>query len=144
MKLKVLHRSRYKIAAAMDGDECETLTFLNDVSSKYRASAEGLIHLIERIADHGLDSLSTKLCHLVDKENKIYELIKGDLRLLFFKGHCDVLVITSHGFLKKSQKTPDNEKNKAVRLQETISASTRCKTHRSNRRSGGINGAKIL
>ncbi|CCE21999.1 type II toxin-antitoxin system RelE/ParE family toxin [Methylotuvimicrobium alcaliphilum] len=118
MKLKVLHRTRYTIAAAMNGDECETETFLNDISTKYQASAEGLIHLIERIAEHGLDGLSTKLCHLVDKENKIYELIKGDLRLLFFKGHCDILIITSHGFLKKSQKTPDNEKNKAVRYKK--------------------------
>lgn len=91
---------------------------MKDISTKYQASAEGLIHLIERIAEHGLDGLSTKLCHLVDKENKIYELIKGDLRLLFFKGHCDILIITSHGFLKKSQKTPDNEKNKAVRYKK--------------------------
>lgn len=118
MKLKVLHRTRYTIAAAMDGEECETETFLYDISSNYQASTDGLIHLIERIADHGLDGLSTKLCHLVDKENKIYELIKGDLRLLFFKGHCDILIITSHGFLKKSQKTPYNEKNKAIRCKK--------------------------
>jgi len=118
MKLKVLHRTRYTIAAATEEDECETETFLNEASSKYQASAEGLFQLIERIADYGLDGLSTKLCHLVDKENKIYELIKGDLRLLFFKGHRDVLIVTSHGFMKKSQKTPNNEKKKAIRCKK--------------------------
>lgn len=118
MKLKVIYRTRFTITAAMDDDECETATFLNEASSKYQANAEGLFQLIERIADHGLDGLSTKLCHLVDKENKIYELIKGDLRLLFFKGHRDVLIVTSHGFLKKSQKTPNNEKNKAIRCKK--------------------------
>lgn len=114
MRLKALYRARYTIAAAMNGDECETETFLGDIPAKYQASGNGLIHLIERIAHHGLDGLPTKLCHLVDQDHKIYELIKGDLRLLFFKGHCDILIITSHGFLKKSQKTPDNEKSKAI------------------------------
>lgn len=114
MKLKVLHRTQFTIASAMDGDECETETFLNGLASKYQASAEGLYVLIERIADQGLDGMSSKLWHLVDAENKIYELIKGDLRLLCFKGHGDVLVIASHGFLKKTQKTPTKEKNKAI------------------------------
>ncbi|MDT4331076.1 type II toxin-antitoxin system RelE/ParE family toxin [Methylomonas sp. MS20] len=117
MKLKVLHHDKFKIAATMNGTECEVEAFFEESisNSNYEASAEGLFVLIERIAKDGLDGLSPHVWHLVDKDNKIYELIKGDLRLLFFKGPGDLLVIASHGFIKKTQKTPDNEKNKAIR-----------------------------
>lgn len=117
MKLKVLHRNKFKIAATMNGSECEVETFFAEImsDSNYEASAQGLIVLIERIAKEGLDGLSPHIWHLVDNDNKIFELKKGRLRLLFFKGPGDVLVIASHGFIKKTQKTPDNEKNKAIR-----------------------------
>lgn len=117
MKLKLLHRDKFKIAATMNGSECEVEAFFDEAisNSSYEASAEGLIVLIERMAKDGLDGLSTHIWHLVDKDNKIFELIKGDLRLLFFKGNGDILVIASHGFIKKTQKTPENEKNKAIR-----------------------------
>lgn len=118
MKLKVLHKSRYKITAAMDGDKCETETFLSTLETKYQASGDGLLRLIVHIAENGLDGLPPKLCHLVDQQNKIFELIKGDLRLLFFKGHCDILIVTSHGFLKKTQTTPDNHKEKAIQYKK--------------------------
>jgi len=119
MKLKILHESqKYKVASVMDGDECETETFLNDLDSKYHASAAGLIRLIEQITESGLDGLSTKQFHLVDAENKIYELIKGDIRLLCFKGHANLLIVTTHAFIKKTQKTPENDKNKAIRYKK--------------------------
>ncbi|WP_020482523.1 type II toxin-antitoxin system RelE/ParE family toxin [Methylomonas sp. MK1] len=115
MKLKVIHSARYKIAAVMNGDSCDLEAFFNELSAKYNASATGLFTLIDRIAKEGLDGLSSQLWHMVDNNEKIFELIKGDLRLLFFKGNGDVLIIASHGFIKKSQKTPDKEKTKAIR-----------------------------
>ncbi|HEY8035625.1 MAG TPA: type II toxin-antitoxin system RelE/ParE family toxin [Methylobacter sp.] len=118
MKLKILHESRYKIAAVMSGDDCETLSFFNEIESKNQSSVDGLLGLIERIADYGIDTLPTKLSHLVDKEEKIYELIKGNIRLLYFKGNCDVLIVTTHAFIKKTQKTPENHKNKAIMLKK--------------------------
>jgi len=114
MKLQILLADRFKIAAVMKGEECETLTFLNELEAKYQSSADGLFSLIDHIAKYGLDGLSSKQCHLVDQRNKIYELIKGDIRLLFFKGQGDLLVVTTHAFLKKTPKTPEQDKNKAV------------------------------
>jgi len=122
----------------MDGDECETETFLNDLDSKYHASAAGLIRLIEQITESGLDGLSTKQFHLVDAENKIYELIKGDIRLLCFKGHANLLIVTTHAFIKKTQKTPENDKNKAIRHKKKVSAGARPETNYFGPRSGGI------
>ena len=122
MKLKILIESEithYKIAAVMEGDECETEIFLNELPEKYQASADGLFRLIEHIVERGgLDGLSPKQCHLVDKDHKILELIKGDIRLLFFKGHGDTIIVTTHAFIKKTQKTPENHKNKAIRYKK--------------------------
>jgi phage-related protein len=71
--------------------------------------------VIEQIVERGIDVLSAKQCHQVDKNNKISELIKGDIRLLFFKGHGDTIIVTTHAFIKKTQKTTDKDKNKAIR-----------------------------
>lgn len=116
MNIKILHESKYRIAAVVedDGETCPVLDFLADIDSQYQGSADGLMALIDRIAEHGFEGLSTKLCHYVDKGNKIYELIKGDLRLFFFKGHCDVIVIATHAIIKKQQKTANKDKNKAI------------------------------
>lgn len=118
MKLKILLESpssHVKIVAIMDGDSCETEEFLNDLAENYQASADGLFRLIEQIVERGLDALSTKQCHQVDKTNKISELIKGDIRLLFFKGHGDTIIVTTHALIKKTRKTPEKDKNKAIR-----------------------------
>ncbi len=121
MKLKILLESpsaHHKVVAVMDGDECLTEVFLNDLADNYQASAHGLLRLIEQIVERGLEVLSTKQCHQVDKENKIYELIKGDIRLLFFKGHGNTLIVTTHAFIKKTKKTPEKDKSKAIRYKK--------------------------
>ncbi len=121
MKLKVLLESpssHVKVVAIMEGDTCETEEFLNDLAENYQASADGLFRLIEQVVESGLEALSTKQCHQVDKTHKIYELIKGDIRLLFFKGHGDTLIVTTHALIKKTQKTPEKDKNKAIRYKK--------------------------
>lgn len=118
MKLKVLLQSpssHYKVVAVMDGDSCEIEEFFNDLADNYQASASGLFRLIEQIVERGIDVLSAKQCHQVDKNHKISELIKGDIRLLFFKGHGDTIIVATHAFIKKTKKTPDKDKNKAIR-----------------------------
>lgn len=91
MKLLEMSHAQYKIAAVVDeqGDKltCPVYEFFESIEKQYQGSADGLLALIERIANNGMQGLSSKLCHLVDEDNKIYELIKGDLRLFFFKGH---------------------------------------------------------
>jgi hypothetical protein len=116
MKLKVLHETqKFKVAAVMNGDACETESFFDELDQKYQATADGIFDLIDHIAQYGLDGLPSKLFHLVDQENKIFELIKGDIRLLCFKGHGSLLIVTTHAFIKKSQKTKNTHKEKAIR-----------------------------
>ena len=114
MQLQILLKNNFKIAAVSQNNQCEVETFLEQIDARYSASADGIFSLIEHISENGLNCLSSKLCHLIDRDNKIYELIKGDIRLLFFRGHGDILIIASHAFIKKSQKTPNKEKSKAI------------------------------
>jgi hypothetical protein len=118
MKLVTIRQSQYKVAAVLDeqGEKltCPVYEFFESIEKQYQGSADGLLALIDRIANDGIRGLSSKLCHLVDEDNKIYELIKGDLRLFFFKGHCDLIVIATHGIIKKSQHTKTSDKNRAI------------------------------
>lgn len=118
MKLLTISQAHYRVAAVIDeqGDKliCPVYEFFEAIEKQYQGSADGLLALIDRIARNGTQGLSSKLCHLVDEENKIYELIKGDLRLFFFKGHGDLIVIASHGIIKKSQHTRASDKNRAL------------------------------
>jgi len=54
------------------------------------------------------------MTHEVNKPHKIYELIKGDLRLLFFKGSDDVIVVCTVGVLKKTQKADKSAMTRSI------------------------------
>ena len=104
MKLKVLTRSRYIVAAVMDGDECPAEVFITEGEASTSANREGLWSLLERVAMHGLESLPSSLFHEADKQRKVYEFVKGRLRLFCFKGSEDIVVICVDGTLKDSKK----------------------------------------
>lgn len=65
-------------------------------------------------AERGPFSLPKSRVHLIDKENKIYQFIGGNLRVAFFVD-ADCLVICTHGFVKKSQKTKSRDQNQATK-----------------------------
>lgn len=125
MKLQILATDKYTVTAIVDernGESCPLVDFLQELPAKYQGSVNGVINLIERIAQDGLDPLSSKQCHCVDSNYKIHELIKGDLRVFFFKGHCDMIVIATHGIIKKTQKTKASDKNMAVKYKQQYHA----------------------
>lgn len=118
MQLKVLLQGRFIVAAVMVNDDCPSESFITEGEAAYEASRDGLTDLLSRISEHGLSNLSSKQTHEVDKERKIYELIKGDLRLFYFKGQGDVVVICTSGSLKKGQKVDKKAVNAAAKLQD--------------------------
>jgi hypothetical protein len=132
MKLLAISQGQYKVAAVLDeqGNEltCPVYEFFESIEKKYQASANGLLALMENMAHNGMQGLSSKLCHIVDEENKIYELIKGDLRLFFFKGHCDLIVIATHGIIKKTQKTNVSDKKRALKYKKLYQTAHDTKT----------------
>ncbi|MBT9517933.1 MAG: type II toxin-antitoxin system RelE/ParE family toxin [Methyloversatilis discipulorum] len=109
MKLRTISQKCFRVAAVEDHrGKCATTDFLKVDNPAVR----GLRVLLERVATEGLARFSSTLAHHVGQE--IYEFKKGDYRLLWFKGHGETVVICSHGFVKKSQKTPTSEVDAAA------------------------------
>lgn len=129
MKLLSLEKGKFHITAYVDesGDEdcCPITEFLEEAEgSNYEKHANGLMVLLERFAEHGHEIFNDKQCHYIDKNNKIWQLRKGSLRLLWFYGGKNRVIVCSHAFIKKSQKTPPKEKAKAIKLKSDFESLT--------------------
>ncbi len=77
------------------------------------------------MAANGPRALNAAQAHQVDANDKIYELIAGGLRVLYFLGESGQVVICTHLFLKKSQKTPPREVARAVRAKKEYELATK-------------------
>ncbi len=116
MQILVLHSNQHKVGAVGNLDSCEPIDSLMNLQATYQASADGLLVLLERISKEGLSNISTKLSHRVDENENIYELIKGDLRLFYFKTAEDFLIICTSALIKKSNAVDQKHVRKAIRL----------------------------
>lgn len=123
MKVLEVRSGRFRVGAVVkersSGDkECELLAAFDRLEANEEASGDRLLNLFDQVAADGLSALNSHQFHLVDQEHGIYEFIAGRLRVLFFKGASGQMVICTHLFMKKGQKTPDEEKNRAVKLKK--------------------------
>ena len=116
MEILVTYSNQYKIGAVGNAESCEPIDMLTNPGANYQASADGLLNLLERISKDGLFNISTKLSHRVDENENIYELIKGGLRLFYFKTEEDFLIICTSALIKKSQAVDQKHVRKAIRL----------------------------
>lgn len=112
MRLLKLHEGQYTVHAICDGQgEAQLLQFLEGLGANYSSSRNGMLNLLERCAGHG-PPRNADLKHRLD--DGIFELIKGQLRVIFFTDAGN-LIICSHGFLKKTRKVPRKEIEAAKR-----------------------------
>lgn len=127
MRLLEIANNQWQILAPVEGQDdegaelCPVLEFITGhFGGKYSASAKGLLAMLEKTStsENGPRIFNDDQCHEVDKSESIFEFIKGDLRLLWFYGKDRKVVVCSHGFLKKSQKTPDAERQRAIALKK--------------------------
>ena len=116
MELTIIFSDKYSVAAVSKNNVCKVTDFLQELEDAYQASAEGLFDVMERVSIDGLDQLPYSLSHFADKKEKIYEFIKGDLRLFYFKGHDNLLVICTSVVIKKTQKVDKKQIDLAIRL----------------------------
>lgn len=116
MEVLVLYNDQYKIGAVGNSNSCESIDSLMKVGANYQASSDGLFKLLDRISKEGLVDISNKLSHRVDENENIYELIKGDLRLFYFKTEEDFLIICTSALIKKTQAVDQKHVKKAIRL----------------------------
>ncbi|GFM73770.1 hypothetical protein PSCICL_47620 [Pseudomonas cichorii] len=96
--------------------------FMDEVGAGFEANLNGLLIMMERHSKLGSDAFNTAQCHYVDQGEKIYEYIKGRLRIFWFEDD-DKIIVCTHGIVKKSQKTPGREIQKAIRVKRTYSQS---------------------
>jgi phage-related protein len=112
MKLRLLLEGRYRILAVCSrrGD-CQLLDFLNELDSNFQDQADRMLFRLEETARRG-PSTNPDICRKIGQE--IWEFRAGRIRVLWFYGENLEVIICSHGFLKRTPKTPRNEKQKAV------------------------------
>src|SRR4030066_2271851 len=97
------------LAACTERGECELLSFLNEMEGPIGRAAIRMASILERTAKEG-PSRRTEISHQI--EDEIYEFIQGRLRVLWFYDEGS-LVVCSHGFVKKTRKTPRPELRRA-------------------------------
>ena len=88
--------------------------FFDEIGSNYEANVAGVMTMMEQHSEYGSELFNSCQCHYVDQKEQIYEYIKGRIRVFWFEDD-DRVVICTHGILKKSQKTPRHEIDRAKR-----------------------------
>lgn len=103
MRLRRLATGTWQVLAiCSDRGDCPVESFLAAQRGKLADQAQRMWALFDVVAADG-PPRSTGISHKVAAE--IWELIRGDLRVLWFYDQGRA-VICSHGFLKQTQKTP--------------------------------------
>lgn len=123
MKIYPLNSKAWSVYAVVNesdpNDEtCELLDFLDGLPAKFHGSRDGMFQYFERFATLGQSAFNDAICHYVDKDEKIWEFIKGDIRVLWFYAGHDRVIICNHGFIKSSNKTPNSDKKKAIKAKK--------------------------
>ena len=123
MKILSIQRAKFHVGAVVqekgDGSlACSLIEDFNDIEATYEKSRDRLLEYFKYVASGGLQALNSAQCHQIDANNRIYEFIAGKLRVLFFQSARGNLVVCTHVFLKKTQKTPRKEVSKAIRARK--------------------------
>lgn len=111
MRLRVIERGQWSVlAACRDRGDCPLLDFLNQLPPNLEKDARKTARLLERVSDHG-PPRKTTISHQIS--GPIWEFIRGRIRLLWFYDEGKTIIL-SQAFVKKSQKTPRSEIDRAL------------------------------
>jgi hypothetical protein len=122
MRLRPIREDKWTILTPLDKNgECPLLDSFAALQKKNKGAMANLASSIKRVAENNIGPgiLSKDRSHYVDQKNKIYEFIAGRYRLLWFQSPSEQrIIICSHLFMKKTQKAPTREVNKALRVKK--------------------------
>jgi hypothetical protein len=116
LRLKQLFSGKFEIVAILDGEVCPAERFLLDGEKSTEASRLGLMQMLSEVAEVGLQKVPQSWVHEADKTLKIYEFIKGPLRLFFFKGKNGQIAVCTTGVRKSGDKADNAAVKKAAKL----------------------------
>jgi hypothetical protein len=111
LKLRFVCRGKWSLYAICDDDE---RTFLDSLALSQN-QIDKLLAALERLASLGQQSFTSEKLHHVCEEPKIYQLRKGNLRILWFYSDGN-LMICCNAFEKRQRKTPQTELDTAIAL----------------------------
>lgn len=131
--IKVLSGKNAIVAPVLDGctDEyptSEVQEFLLGAAPDMQASAKGVYALLKRYAMDGRSKLTSGNFHEANKQEAIWEFVKGRLRIFCYVDSNESLVLLSHGAVKKTQKADKGEVARAVRLKQAYLAAKKAGT----------------
>lgn len=129
MRSKVLASAKFRVVGIMEGDKCPAEDFLTVGEKTTEASRVGLYLMLEYVAQNGLQSCPSSWYHEANKNWGIYEFIKGDLRLFFFKGEDGDIAVCTSGVLKKGQKADKSAVRRAHEWRTEYAQAVKRKTY---------------
>ena len=83
-------------------------TFIERMSIDEEVQRDKLIALLDKVAQHGPQSVKSDRNHLVDPASKLWQFRVDHIRVLYFYDEGFV-VVCAHLYGKKSQKAPPGE-----------------------------------
>ena len=98
----------------MDGNECPLEEFLKSDDANTLSARLGLLEMFQHISENGWENTPSKWSHEANKENKIFEFIKGKWRIFFFKGEGNQIAICTSWLYKKTKKVDVASVNRAI------------------------------
>lgn len=104
--------------AVIDGDDCPAERFLLEGEDTTKSSRHGLVQMLEKVAEEGLQGVPAAWFHEADKSQQIYEFIKGSLRLFFFKGRNGQIAVCTAGVRKSGRKADKAAVARAARWRD--------------------------
>ena len=89
--------------------------FLLSLDPKMRAK---MLHMIELLQENGPDLREPHSKHLSEKIYELRAKVGSDLTRVLYFFYVDRHIILTHGFVKKTQKTPPSEIDKAKKYRD--------------------------
>lgn len=115
MHLQWIRRNKWRVlATCTERGGCPLLEFLAGLEGNLAKDRRRMLKLLERISHQG-PPRNTEISRSLTPA--IWELRQGRLRVLWFYD-LDRLIVVSHGFVKKSQKTPAKQIRQAERSRQ--------------------------
>lgn len=113
MILREIRRATYGIYAIETEQGCSVADFLDELKDKRHDQYVKMMALIEMTAEHG-PPRNVEKCRMLPAYNG-FELKASQVRIMAF-WEKEKMIICSHGFIKKKNKT---DKNELKRLKQT-------------------------
>jgi len=111
MRLQRIRAANWTVlAVCTDRGDCPLLAFLDGLSGDLARDGRRLLALLDRVAAGG-PPRNVGVSHQLGEG--IWEFVRGSLRALWFFDEGRTVIIT-HGFVKRTRKTPSAEIERAV------------------------------